>query len=234
MKFAVLPAFETFPTFCAAMGLFLVPVGFATAQSWQPAVLGMFGFNFVALLAPTNLMSYDTPQFYNTALGILAGCAVAPLAFRLLPPMSSALRARRLLALTLSDLRRLATAPLPPTLAKWEGRMYGRLVSLPDQAEPLQRAQMLAALSVGTQIIQLRHIAPGLGTSAELDTTLEAFAQGNSAIAVARLRELERRLARDADAEPEAVIVLRMRAFIRIISETLSEHRSYFDIGAAA
>jgi hypothetical protein len=30
------------------------------------------------------------------------------------------------------------------------------------------------------------------------------------------------------------VIVLRMRAFIRIISETLSEHRSYFDIGAAA
>jgi uncharacterized membrane protein YccC len=234
MKFAVLPSLETFPAFCAAMGLFLVPVGFATAQSREPAILGMFGFNFVALLAPTNVMSYDTVQFYNTALGIVAGCAVAPLAFRLLPPLSPALRARRLLALTLSDLRRLAIASLPSTLEEWEGRMYGRLVALPEQAEPVQRAQLLAALSVGTEIIQLRHIAPDLGTAAELDTALEAFAQGKSAIAVARLSELERRLARDADAGPEAAIVLRVRARIRVIAEALSAHRSYFDTGAAA
>ena len=132
MKFAVLPALETFPAFCGAIGLFLVPVGFATAQSRQPAAFAMFGLNFVALLAPTNLMTYDTAQFYNTALGILAGCAVAPLAFRLLPPLSPALRARRLLALMLSDLRRLTTAPLPPGLDDWEGRMVGRLVALPD------------------------------------------------------------------------------------------------------
>jgi len=92
----------------------------------------MFGLNFVALLAPTNLMTYDTAQFYNTALGIIAGSAVAPLAFRLLPPLCAALRARRLLALMLSDLRRLTTAPLPPGLDDWEGRMVGRLVALPD------------------------------------------------------------------------------------------------------
>jgi hypothetical protein len=110
--------------------------------------------------------------------------------------------------------------------------MYGRLVALPDQAEPLQRAQLLAALSVGAEIIQLRHIAPDLGTGADLDTTLGAFAQGKIAIAVARLRELERRLARDADAGPKAAIVLRVRARIRVISEALSEHCSYFDTGA--
>jgi uncharacterized membrane protein YccC len=234
LKFAVLPALETFPAFCTAIGLFLVPVGFATAQSRQPAAFAMFGLNFVALLAPTNLMTYDTAQFYNIALGIIAGWTVAPLAFRLLPPLSPAMRARRLLALMLSDLRRLAIAPLPPGSEDWEGRMVGLLVALPDQAEPLQREQLLAAFSVGTEIIQLRQIGPSLGTAAELDTALEALAQGNSAIAVARLRELDHRLADNAHAEPEAAIALRIRARVRVISEALSEHRSYFDKGAAA
>ena len=31
IKFAVLPALQTFPAFCVALGLFLVPVGFALA-----------------------------------------------------------------------------------------------------------------------------------------------------------------------------------------------------------
>jgi hypothetical protein len=40
--------------------------------------------------------------------------------------------------------------------------MYGRLSVLPDRAEPLQRSQLLAALSVGTKIIQLRRITQRL------------------------------------------------------------------------
>jgi len=43
---------------------------------------------------------------------------------------------------------------------EWDGRMYGRLAALPDQAEPLQRSRLLAALSVGTASIQLRTSAP--------------------------------------------------------------------------
>src|SRR5262249_47892699 len=102
VKFAVLPAFDTFPALCGAIGLILVPVGFATARSKQSAaLLALLAFNFVAVLAPTNVMSYDTAQFYNTALGIFAGAATAALGFRLLPQLSPALRARRLLALTL-------------------------------------------------------------------------------------------------------------------------------------
>ncbi|MBV9970077.1 MAG: FUSC family protein, partial [Xanthobacteraceae bacterium] len=232
VKFAVLPAFDTFPAFCGAIGLILVPVGFATARIKQlAAVFALLAFNFVAVLAPTNVMSYGTTQFYNTSLGILAGVAVGALGFRLLPQLSPALRARRLLALTLSDLRRLASATPPP--GSWEDRMIGRLAAVPDQAEPLQRARLLAALSVGNGIIQLRDLAPGLGTTKEVAPALAALAQGNSATAVAQLRQLDRRLARDTDGEPEAAIVLRMRAGIRVISEALSEHRSYFDTGAA-
>jgi uncharacterized membrane protein YccC len=79
------------------------------------------------LLAPANEMSYDTEQFYNGALAIISGIAVAALSFRLLPPLSPALRTRRLLALTLRDLRRLATGPAPRTANAWESRLYSRL-----------------------------------------------------------------------------------------------------------
>ncbi|MDT5334375.1 MAG: hypothetical protein QOF31_5672, partial [Mycobacterium sp.] len=235
IKFAVLPAFETFPAFCLAIGLYLVPAGFALACSRQPAAIAVFtavSVNVMPLLAPTNQMSYDTTQFYNSALSIAAGCVVAPLAFRLLPPLSPALRARRLLSLTLRDLRRHAIALSLARSEHWEGLMYARLAALPDQAEPLQRAQLLAALSVGSEIIELRHLAARVAAAVELDSALAAFAQGNSAIAIARLRQLDHQLA-SAPGADEAT-ALRTRARILVIREALSEHASYFDVGAIA
>jgi uncharacterized membrane protein YccC len=238
IKFALLPALETFPTFCLAIGLFLIPVGFAMAQAQnrrQPVVMAVFtsmGLIFIPLLAPTNQMSYDTTQFYNSALGIVAGCGVAPLAFSLIPPLSAEQRMRRLLALTLRDLRRLTAAPLPPRLVDWESRMYGRLAAVPDQAEPLQRARLLTALSVGSEIIHLRRIAARLGSGAELDAALEALAQGDSATAIARLRELDNNLAVGFDTGPETAIALRARSRVLVISEALSTHASYFDTRA--
>src|SRR5262249_13353946 len=104
---------------------------------------------FPALLAPTNEMSYDTQQFYNTALAIIAGSSAAALSFRLIRPLSPAFRTRRLLALALHDLHRLTTGAIPRTPENWEGRVYGRLSALPDEAEPVQRAQMLQEAHVG-------------------------------------------------------------------------------------
>jgi uncharacterized membrane protein YccC len=237
IKFAVLPTLQTFPAFCLAIGLFLVPIGVLLAQSRKPAMIAIFtamAFNFMPLLSPTNQMSYDTAQFYNSALAIVVGCCVAPLAFRLFPPSSPARRMRRLLALTSRDLRRLATAPVLPTSEDWESRIYGRLTALPDETEPSQRSQLLAALSIGTAIIHLRHISPRLGTAAKLDATLEALAQGTSAMVIAQLRKLEHRLASTPASGPEAAIALRARGRILVISEALAEHGAYFDAGAPA
>jgi uncharacterized membrane protein YccC len=233
IKFAVLPAFDTFAAFCLAIGVVLVPAGFATASSRQPAAIAIFtamGVNFMPLLSPTNPMSYDTVQFYNFALAVVAGCSVGPLAFRLLPPLSPALRTHRLLALTLRDLRCAIALP-PARLEDWESLMYGRLAALPDQAEPLQRAQLLAALSVGSEIIELRR---RVAAASELDAALAAFAQGNSAIAIARLRQLDRQLASAPDAGAHEAVALRARARILVLCEALSEHASYFDGGARA
>src|SRR5271155_372787 len=144
VAFAGLPNVETFAGFSIVMGLFLVPAGALMAQSWQPTMFAALAGNFVPLLAPANQTSYDTVQFYNAALAIVLGCGAAALSFRLLPPLSPAKQSERLLALTLRDLRRLATAGIHWRRDDWDNRMYSRLAVLPDQAEPLQRTQLLA------------------------------------------------------------------------------------------
>jgi uncharacterized membrane protein YccC len=172
-------------------------------------------------------------QFYNAALAIVLGCGAAALSFRLLPPLSPAKRSERLLALTLRDLHSLATATVQRPRDDWENRMYSRLAVLPDQAEPVQRARLLTALSVGTEIIHLRRIAPQLGLAPELDSALEAFAQGNSIAATARLTALDQRLAVLRQEEPQTSLVQRERGRVLAICDALVRHRPYFDPGAS-
>jgi uncharacterized membrane protein YccC len=230
LKFAVLPAFQTFPAFCFALGLFFLPVGFMMAKSRNLAVVvictGMAA-SLLPLLTPTNEMTYDTQKFYNLALAIVVGSGIAPVAFKLIPPLSPAFRTRRLLAFALRDLRRLAIAPLPPTLMEWESRMFGRHEALPDSAQPLERAELLAAFSVGCGIIELRRMSAPLGAGVALDAALTAFAQGNSALARTRLTRLDDDLASRPDSQS-----LNARASILVLSEALASHSSYFDAGA--
>jgi len=178
-------------------------------------------------------MTYDTVQFYNAALSIVAGATAGALSFRLLPPLSPAFRTRRLLALTLRGLRRLAANPRW-LRADWERRMHSHIAALPDAAEPLQRAQIVTTLSVGSEIINLRRIAPQLGFGSELDAALAALADGDSAAANARLAALDRRLGSLPDSDPQARLALRARALVLGIGDALEQHRAYFDAGAPA
>jgi uncharacterized membrane protein YccC len=233
IAFAVLPNFVTFVGFAIGIGLYLIPVGALAAQPWQTAVFIGMTYNFVPLLAPANQMTYDTVQFYNAALSIVAGATAGALSFRLLPPLSPAFRTHRLLALTLRGLRRLAANPRW-LRADWEGRMHNRIAALPDAATPLQRAQIVTALSVGSEIINLRRIAPQLGFGPELDAALAALAEGDSAAANARLAALDRRLGSLPDSDPQARFALRARALVLGIGDALAQHRAYFDAGAPA
>ena len=230
--FAVLPNLQSFAGFSIVMGLYLVPVGALMAQPWQAAMFTPMAGLFVPLFRPANQMSYDTVQFYNNAMAIVAGCCAAALSFRLLPPLSPAVRTRRLLALALRDLRRIA-AGAPRLLDDWQGRMYGRLAAMPDVAEPLQRGQLVAALSVGTEIVHLRWMTPPLGFDGELDSALIALAEGNVEIAIAGLAALDRRLASIPDSDPRISSALRARGRILAIRDALVEHRAYFDGGAS-
>ena len=155
--FAVLPMLTSFAGFSLAIGLVLVPAGAGMAQSWRTPMFIAIAAFFCFLLAPTNQMSYDTQQFYNAAAATVAGSSSAALSCS--GCCRCCLRRRapgRLLNFTLRDLRRLATGKIPQASEGWEGRVYSRLSVLPDSAAPLQRSQLLAALSVGCEIIRLR------------------------------------------------------------------------------
>jgi uncharacterized membrane protein YccC len=231
IAFAVLPGLETFEAFSLAIGLYLVPGGALMTQPRHTVMFTYMTAYFCSYVQVANVMSYDTQQFYNAGLAIVAGTGAAAVSFRLLPPLSPAFRARRLLALTLRDLRRLANDRISWTAEDWEGRLYGRLAALPDAAEPLQRSQLLAGLAVGTEIIQLRRIVARLGLDLDLDLALEALAQRNSAIAVTRLARLDDRLA-SLPGDSEASLALQARGSILVITEALIQHASYFDAGA--
>jgi uncharacterized membrane protein YccC len=224
---AVFPGKEGFATFSIAIGLVLVPAGAGVAQPWQtPMFTAMTAF-FCFLLAPTNQESYDPIEFYNRALAIVAGLGIAALSFRLLPPLSPAFRTRRLMTLTLRDLRRLAIGLIPRKPADWEGSMYSRLFAVPDAAAPLVRAQLVTAFSVGSAIIQLRGIARGPDLGPELDAALAAIARGDIALTTTRLGQLDRALAARSDTAG-----LQVRGSILAISEGLIQHATYFDAEA--
>jgi hypothetical protein len=129
----------------------------------------------------------------------------------------------------LRDLHRLAIGPIPDTTNDWEQRMYARFARLPDQAQPLQRSQLMAAFSVGTKIIRLRQLCHQSGPSLDLDAALEAVARGNCAMANAELGKLDAALA----AVPGET-ALRARGLILAISYSLSQHAAYFEAGAPA
>jgi hypothetical protein len=153
---------------------------------------------------------------------------VATLAMVLVPPPSAALRVRRFLSLTLRDLRRLAAGRILLTIDDWEARVYSRLTALPPSAEPLQLAWLVAALSVGTEIIQLRRIARRLELRPDIDAAFMALAQGDSTGATQRLAHIDRLLAAMPGAAVGAALALRARGRILSITEALTQHPAYF------
>jgi uncharacterized membrane protein YccC len=227
--FALLPQHQSFVGLCSVLALFLVPAGALAAQPWQQGLFGALAMNFVPLLDPANPMTYDTGQFYNLAVALLSGIGFAMLAIRLLPPMTPAMRARRLLMLTLRDLRRLTQDKLPQSQARWEGRIFGRLSAIPDSVELLQAARLGAALSVGREVIRLRRIADRFALSAELDPAMAAFAAGDSAAAIQRLHRFDEALAAVPAARAGARLRFRARGTIRAMVDALTQHALYFD-----
>jgi uncharacterized membrane protein YccC len=233
VDFAVLPGLgpERFVAFSLVIGFCLVPLGallVLARQPWQVGLLTGMITLFVPLLAPTNPMTYDTLQFYNGALAIVAGAGAGALSFRVLPPLSPAFRTYRLLELTLRDLRRLATGHLPHD---WDGRVHGRLSAMPNDATPLQRAQLLAALAAGQEITRLGHIAHRLGFDADLKPALAAVTQGDSAGATAHLARLDAALAGHVGERATTEDVLRARGSILVLAELFGQHGDFFDRG---
>src|SRR5208283_4308925 len=191
LVFGILPRVTTFPSLCLALGLALLPFGFLLARAKNPLFFFAASVNFLPMLSINNTISFDASQFWNTASGILIGIAVGAVAMLILPPLSPAIRTSRLLALTLADLRRLAKrAPSRRWEDDWESRIVARFLAMPEQAEPVERAELVAAIAVGNHIVRLRRVAPRFVPGAAVDTALQALAEGRSGEASERLKDI--------------------------------------------
>ena len=228
LVFWILPSATSFPSLCLALGLVLVPFGFLIAL-WRSFLFTATLFNFVPMLSISNRMTYDGSQFWNTSSAILAGVGFGAVAMLILPPLSPAMRTRRLLALMLADLRRLAKRASPGRQSDWESRGVARLLAMPDQAQPAERAKLAAAVAVGKEIVWFRRVAPRFVPSAAVDEALEALAEGRSGEAIDRLKDIDRQVAALPHANSGGRILLRLRASVLVISGQLAQFAPYFD-----
>jgi uncharacterized membrane protein YccC len=187
------------------------------------------GVNFLPMLSITNQMTYNASNFWNGNLAIVGGIAVAAIAFKIAPPLPPPIRARRLLALTLADLRRLARRAKPGRLEAWEGRGFARLLAMPDQAQPVQRAELVSMVAVGKEILRLRNAAPRFLPTGPLSAALAALAEGRSGQAIEGFAQVDRELAALPSARARSRIVMSLRASILVICGQLSEFPSCFD-----
>jgi uncharacterized membrane protein YccC len=228
-NFALLPQMTSFAGLCLVIGLVLVPAGVLMTRPWLPPVSIALTATFIPLLGPANQMTYNTLAFYNVALAVFVGLGAAALAFSMVPPLSAELRVRRLLGRTLRELRQLASNRLELTSEAWEERIYNYLQALPEKTEPAARSDLLSALVVGNAIIRLRPIAGRFDLDQEFSVALDAVAQANTAAAIERLSDLDRKLDVIARTTPGLRVRERARGSILVLSETLAQHQTYFE-----
>jgi uncharacterized membrane protein YccC len=227
--FGILPNAQTFPSLCLVLGLVLVPFASLMALPWRPLMCMAASVNFLPMLSLTNQMTYNASNFWNGNLAIVGGIGVAAIAFKIVPPVPPPIRARRLLALTLADLRRLARRAAPGRLEAWEGRGFARLLAMPEEAQPVQRAELVSMVAVGKEILRLRHAAPRFIPNRALGAALEALAEGRSRQAIAGFEQVDRELAALPSARAMSRIVLTLRASLLVICGQLSEFPACYD-----
>ncbi len=225
IAFFVLPMQTSFLGLSVVCGLVLVPAGALSAGTWKPPVFVAMAANFIPLLGPSNPMVYDLASFLNTATALVVGVGIAIIAIRLVPPLSISARVRRLTALTLRDLRRLAARPAGRSASGWENQVYGRLAAVPEQAATVQGARLVAALATGSELIRLYRSCARLGLQTPAQESFTLLAGGDVAGALDCLARLDELFRQTGD---EAGLVLRARGNVAAITETLMQHDAYF------
>jgi hypothetical protein len=183
----------------------------------------------VVLPSPTGDLAYASVLVFTFGTAVAIVCA-AIIKFAVLSGLETLPAFCFPIAATLRDLRSVSIDHTPLTCDDGEGRIYGRLVVLPDKTQPLQRAQLVATISAGSEI---RRIPRSLTFGTELDAALAAVGQGISAIATTWLAPIGQRLTYPSGSEPGAA-PLQMRGNILAVSEALAQHSVYFDAGAPA
>lgn len=145
-KFAILPGQQSYLSLILVIGAVMTPAAAFAAGTWNRFFFTAITFIFLALVAPSNQQTYDLASYLNGALAIVGGVLVGLLGFRLIRPIGKDWQMRRLLALTLRDVRRFALRRRLRSQQSWLGLLATRVSVLPEDADPADRSRLVAAL----------------------------------------------------------------------------------------
>ena len=110
--------------------------------------------------------------------------------------------------------------------------MYARLIAVPDSTGPLERAQLTAAVTAGTELIHLHRAARTLLVGAHLQPAFIALAEGRCAFATEALARVDHDLASRPLQGGSLKRAIRARASVLALTEILDQHAVYFCAGA--
>ncbi|HWS64694.1 MAG TPA: FUSC family protein, partial [Steroidobacteraceae bacterium] len=224
---AVLPVVPSdFLALAVVLFSVLVPLGVLAAGTWHKTAFAGMVTNVMPILAIQNEPSYEATRVLNTGLAVVAGTVLAAIAIGLLPPLPPARRIRRLLMLTLGDLRGLLVGHRRFTQQMWVRLVSNRLAVLPVQATLEQEAQLVAALSAGEAAITLRGARPYPSVGRMLDQAFVELAEANVAAAHERLTRFSAHQVTEAEVEPQRALQAAVQA--TLLADALDRHPLFF------
>jgi uncharacterized membrane protein YccC len=224
LNFAVLPAVTGFLGFSLALAGVLLPLGALSAIPSHKAFSAAAVVNFLGILLPQNQPTYDLAAFLNNGVAVVAGTIVGCLWMALLPAIPAAWQTQRLLALSVRDLRRLAVRRRWLSRADWTSLISCRLAGLPTSASQEQLAQLLAALSSGEAVIQLRDWRRTFVATDHLDCALAALSAGN----IPGTRYWLAKFVTTLSESEGSLVALRGQAAVSVIEDALARHAAFF------
>jgi uncharacterized membrane protein YccC len=227
LNLAILPAVPPdFLSLAVVLSLVLVPLGMLAAGSWHKVAFGAMVTNVMPILAIRNEPRYEATEVLNAAIAVCAGTALAAIAIGLVPPLPGSKRIQRLLALTLRDLRGLLVGRRRFTHPVWVRLVSQRLAVMPPEASIEERAQLLAALSVGEAAISLLRAGRHTSAGRALDQAFADLAGTNIVAARERLTRFSAQQSARAEVEPQREMQAAAQA--TLIADALDVHPHFF------
>ncbi|QIB36194.1 FUSC family protein [Ancylobacter pratisalsi] len=230
--FGVLPALTSFPALIALLAVLLVPLGMLQLGSWHGVAFLAMCITCLPLLGVANPIAYDAANYFNLAMAILAGSTVGMVFLAIMPVVGPQMRARRLVGLSVRDLRKLAGGRWTISRKRWTALLSRRIEALPPQASLEQAGGLMALLALGHAIFHLTDSLPDAPARRLLLQALGQFAMGRLDDARGSFEALGRLTDRDAGTGTEAEVHAReqgrdqvhLRAALAVILDAIDSH----------
>jgi uncharacterized membrane protein YccC len=231
----VLPYVADFTQFALVQGVFLIPGALLLLNPQYTGIGFAYCVLFMVVERPLNPMDYDAVSFLNNAVATILGTGCGVLTYLLFFPDNRRLSRWYVVLRIRQGLRNIAgEIPITPYWA-WQTRMFDRINRLynpdkqPGTTEDDSYDGGVGALSLGNDLLRLRHLLNEGTLGAEASSLAQDVVQSFSAIM--SQPELAHGAARKATASLKSIAppaeTVQHRAWLRLIG-IVGEIRAFF------